>query len=93
MVKRHWSYGIALPYGVSVFIEFGNVWQHVQSDWLLKGMEIFQTLQTWKVQNTTRYHNFNVFPHALPYIFLSLTCIDHRASRYHNFTFYHFLSD
>ena len=27
----HWSYGNALHYDLSMFIEFGNVWQHVQT--------------------------------------------------------------
>ena len=29
----------------------------------------YQTLQTWRGHNATRYHNFNALSHALPYIF------------------------
>ena len=29
----------------------------------------YQTLQTWRGHNATRYHNFNALPHALPYFF------------------------
>ena len=29
----------------------------------------YQTLKTWIGHNTTRDHNFNALPHALPYIF------------------------
>ena len=33
----------------------------------------YQTLQTWIGYNTTRYHNFNVLPLAIPYIFTQFT--------------------
>ena len=29
----------------------------------------YQTLKTWIGHNATRYHNFNVLPHTLLYIF------------------------
>ena len=35
----------------------------------------YQTLQTWISHNTTRYHNFNVLPHALPYIFSQFSLV------------------
>ena len=33
----------------------------------------YQTLQIRIGYNATRYHHFKMLPHALPYIFLSLT--------------------
>ena len=29
----------------------------------------YQFLHTWMGHNVTRYHNFNMLPHTLPYIF------------------------
>ena len=35
----------------------------------------YQTLQTWIDHNATRYHNFNVLPHALSYIFFQFSMV------------------
>ena len=45
-----------------------------------------QTLQTWIGNHATRYHNFNVLPHALTYIFsrfsMVLGYLQHVTTRY-----------
>ena len=38
-------------------------------------MTNFQTPQTWLGHNTMRYHDLNVLPHALPYIFSEICLI------------------
>ena len=35
----------------------------------------YQTLQTWIGHNATRYHKFNVLPHAIPYIFTQFSTV------------------
>ena len=35
---------------------------------ITEGMATFQALQTWIGHDSTRYHNVNALPHALPYI-------------------------
>ena len=35
----------------------------------------YQTLQTWIGHNATRYHNFNVLLHTLPYIFYKFSMV------------------
>ena len=56
---------------------------------LLKDMAAFQTLQTWIGHNATRYHNLNVLPHALPYIFSEIFLVwgylQRVTTRYHQF--------
>ena len=34
-----------------------------------------QTLQTWVGHNAMRYHNFNVLPHPIPYIFTQFSMV------------------
>ena len=55
------SYGNALYFSLSMFVEFGNG--------ITKGYATFQTLQTWVGHDGTVYLNLNSLPQALPYIF------------------------
>ena len=47
----------------------------------------YQTLQTWIGHDATRYHNFNVLLHALPYIFSKFSMVwgylQRVTTRYH----------
>ena len=38
-------------------------------------MTTFQTLHTWVGHNATRYYNFNMLPHAIPYIFTQFSMV------------------
>ena len=54
---------------------------------LHKGMETFQTLQTWIGNNATHYHDLNGLLHAIPYIYFLWDLPDFGlfATRYYHF--------
>ena len=78
-----------LLYFLDTYINMVKYLQRVTLDvsinWPYLHQDVRKTWITWIGDNATRYHNFNVLPHALLYIFSQFNKIGHNGMRYHNF--------